>query len=114
MTDQDSLTFKDTLQFCLAKEAPKTLNSSKTQLTIQIPLRHTDSRYTYYLAVSKLCVVETDLSKIPKELFQRYRNSTGKEYYKVLYQLVLTPMSASLLFELEFNGISYGTVRSRY
>lgn len=64
--------------------------------------------------MSPLCELETDLSKIPKALFEKHRNSKGKEYYKINYQLVLTPKSASLLFDLEFNGISYGTVRSRY
>ena len=68
----------------------------------------------YILAMSKLCELEADLSRIPKELFEKCRNSKGKEYYKINYQLVLTPKSASLLFDLEFNGMSYGTVRSRY
>ena len=67
-----------------------------------------------FAAVSKLCCFEADLSKIPKELFEKHQNSKGEEYYKIVFQLVLTPQSASLLFELEFNGISYGTVRSRY
>lgn len=66
------------------------------------------------LAVSKLCELEVDLSKIPKELFEVHHNSKGKAYYRIDYQLGLTPTSASLLFDLEFNGISYGTVRSRY
>lgn len=65
-------------------------------------------------AVSKLCELEADLSRIPRELFEKCRNSKGKEYYKINYQLLLTPKSASLLFDLEFNGMSYGTVRSRY
>lgn len=68
----------------------------------------------YIPAVSKLCELEADLSRIPKELFEKRRNSKGKEYYKINYQLVLTPKSASLLFDLEFNGMPYGTVRSRY
>lgn len=65
-------------------------------------------------AVSKLCDLETDLSRVPRELFEKHQNSNGKVYYKISYQLVLTPMSASLLFDFEFNGLSYGTVRSRY
>jgi hypothetical protein len=68
-------------------------NTTKTRQTIQTPFRDTDSGCTSYLAVSKLCVPETDLSKITKELFQRYQNSKGEEYYKVSYQLVLTAVS---------------------
>ncbi|KAL4775879.1 hypothetical protein BDW60DRAFT_176991 [Aspergillus nidulans var. acristatus] len=36
------------------------------------------------------------------------------EYFVVPYVLSMTPTSASLLFELEFNGVSYGSVRTRY
>lgn len=99
------------LEFCLANEAPSCINDSKSGIT---------ARPLYYkaditaLAVSQLCALETDLSRIPKELFEKHQNSNGKEFYRVNYQLVLTPKSASLLFDLEFNGISYGTVRSRY
>ncbi|KAJ5186887.1 hypothetical protein N7449_009881 [Penicillium cf. viridicatum] len=65
-------------------------------------------------SVAKLCVMEADLSRIPKELFEKKRNSKGKQFYHVSYELVLTPTSASLLFDLQFNGVSYGSVRSRY
>ncbi|KAJ5559517.1 actin-like ATPase domain-containing protein [Penicillium frequentans] len=47
--------------------------------------------------VLPLCTLETDLSKIPRKLFERKRNS-----------------KALLLFDLEFNGTSYGSVSSRY
>lgn len=60
------------------------------------------------------CELEADLSKIPKELFEKRRNSKGVEFYHVDYQLVLIPTSASLLFELWVNGMSYGSVRARY
>lgn len=61
-----------------------------------------------------LCNLEADLSRIPKELFTKKKNSKGKQFYHIEYDLVLTPTSASLLFDLQFNGVSYGSVRSRY
>lgn len=66
------------------------------------------------VGVLPLCTLETDLSKIPRQLFERKRNSKGIEYLKITYTLTVTPTSALLLFDLEFNGISYGSVSSRY
>jgi hypothetical protein len=42
------------------------------------------------------------------------QDSQGVQYYKLVYEMVLTPTSASLLFELQLNGIPYGSMRSRY
>ncbi|KAH1353396.1 hypothetical protein KXW65_003042 [Aspergillus fumigatus] len=64
--------------------------------------------------ILQLCVLEYDLSQIPQQLFERKRNSKGVDYFVVPYKLVMTPTSASLLFELEFEGLSYGSVRSKY
>ncbi|KAJ5977810.1 hypothetical protein N7501_001152 [Penicillium viridicatum] len=88
----ESFVFQSKLRFC-QKATPPAENDS---------------------SVAKLCVLETDLGRIPKELFEKKRNSKGKQFYQVNYQLVLTPTSASLLFDLQFNGVSYGSVRSRY
>jgi hypothetical protein len=30
------------------------------------------------------------------------------------YQIAITPTSASILFNLEFNGVSYGSVQDKY
>ncbi|KAI2741395.1 hypothetical protein DTO013E5_4559 [Penicillium roqueforti] len=86
------LVFQDSLQFCQGNKAPETMDSS----------------------VVNLCEVEADLSRIPRELFTKKTNSKGNEFYHIDYDLVLTPTSASLLFDLQFNGVSYGSVRSRY
>ena len=64
--------------------------------------------------VLPLCTLQTDLSKIPRELFERKRNSKGIQYFKICYALTVKPTSALLLFDLEFNGTSYGSVSSRY
>ncbi|KAJ5787881.1 hypothetical protein N7457_002871 [Penicillium paradoxum] len=87
-----SLSFNTPLMFCQKAIAPEMEDSS----------------------VTTLCEMVADLSRIPRELFTKKRNSKGVEYYHISYDLVLTPTSASLLFDLEFNGISYGSVRSRY
>lgn len=55
----------------------------------------------------KLCTLESDLNKIPRRLFRKCRNSKGVEYFKIPYNLVMTPTSASLIFELEFQGVSW-------
>ncbi|KAL4760930.1 Hsp70 family protein [Aspergillus foveolatus] len=86
------LVFEDVLYFCNDEVAPDVRNRK----------------------VMQLCKLETDLRKIPQELFRRKRNSQGVEYFVVPYILSMTPISASLLFELEFNGVSYGSVRTRY
>lgn len=62
----------------------------------------------------KHCELEADLSKIPKVLFEKRENSEGLQFYHVSYELVLTPTSASLLFELRVNDMSYGSVRAKY
>ncbi|CAI7612588.1 unnamed protein product [Penicillium bialowiezense] len=86
------LVFRETLKINHSSKAPSHLNSS----------------------VSDLCEVEADLSKIPFALFEKKRNSKGVTYYRIDFSLILVPSSASLIFELHFNGISYGMVRSRY
>ncbi|KAK4861131.1 hypothetical protein LT330_004047 [Penicillium expansum] len=88
----DSLVFNNPLRFCQENTAPEVMDPS----------------------VPMLCDLEADLSRIPKELFTKKKNSKGKQFYHIEYDLVLTPTSASLLFDLQFNGVSYGSVRSRY
>ncbi|KAJ0426171.1 actin-like ATPase domain-containing protein [Aspergillus carlsbadensis] len=63
---------------------------------------------------SKVCQLKADLDNIPRDLFKKRSNSKGVEYWEVWYTLVMTPTSASLLFELEFNGVSYGSVMAKY
>ncbi|PYI35839.1 putative Hsp70 family chaperone [Aspergillus indologenus CBS 114.80] len=62
----------------------------------------------------QLCTLKADLSTIPRELFTQKCNSKGVKCYRIYYHLVMIPTSASLLFELEFNGVRYSSVRSKY
>ncbi|KAJ5633351.1 hypothetical protein N7490_009690 [Penicillium lividum] len=89
-----SMKFTDHLMFCMTENAPTSRGPDKD--------------------VFQLCELETDLSKIPKELFTKRKNSKGVEYFNVHYNLTLKAASASLIFELQFNGMSYGTIRARY
>ncbi|PYH98153.1 actin-like ATPase domain-containing protein [Aspergillus ellipticus CBS 707.79] len=91
-TDTDGLVFIESLMFCNGDQAPE----KKSNDTM------------------RLCSLEADLSKIPQELFRKERNSQGVEYFEIHFDLVMIPTSASLLFELEFNGVPYGSVRSKY
>ncbi|KAF7585416.1 hypothetical protein BBP40_010968 [Aspergillus hancockii] len=47
-------------------------------------------------------------------LFTKRKNSKGVEYYDIQFILSMTPTFASLVFELGFQGISYGRVRAEY
>ncbi|KAJ5143425.1 uncharacterized protein N7515_002212 [Penicillium bovifimosum] len=91
-TTNSSLVFTEHLLFCLQPTAPGWIDST----------------------VTTLCEVDADLSRVPRELFVKKTNSRGQHFYQIDYKLVLTPASASLLFELYFNGVSYGSVKSRY
>lgn len=43
-----------------------------------------------------------------------HTNSKDQVYYTVSYDVKMTPQSASIKFELEFNGHSYGEVQATY
>ncbi|KAB8264149.1 actin-like ATPase domain-containing protein [Aspergillus pseudonomiae] len=62
----------------------------------------------------KVCVMEYDLNAVPTKLFSKKKNSKGIEYYTIDVVVQLIPTSASLLFEMEFNGVPYGSVRAKY
>ncbi|KAJ5365517.1 hypothetical protein N7517_008403 [Penicillium concentricum] len=93
VVDIDShMVFNEQLKFCQEATAPKVMNSSVVQL----------------------CELQADLSRVPKGLFTKKTNSSGVQFYHITFDLVLTPASASLLFDLQFNGVSYGSVKSQY
>ncbi|KAJ6050332.1 hypothetical protein N7499_010276 [Penicillium canescens] len=105
----ESLVWHETLRFCLMATAPGIVNANMypfPQLITRVKL--------ISQGVAVLCRLEADLSRVPRELFQKHTNSKGVDYYRICFDLVLTPTSASLLFDLQFNGVSYGSVRSRY
>ncbi|KAE8359145.1 actin-like ATPase domain-containing protein [Aspergillus caelatus] len=64
--------------------------------------------------VFKLCKMEFDLNDIPTTLFPKKRNCKGFEYYRIEIVAKLTPTSAPLLFELDFDGVPYGSITVRY
>ncbi|RAH65714.1 Hsp70 family protein [Aspergillus aculeatinus CBS 121060] len=99
------------VSFCRLLEA-----SSEHGLCVKVDLLFSDSDRAPAMSnqTMRLCTVEADLSRIPRDLFVKKCNSKGVEYYEVYYDLVMIPTSASLLFELEFNGVGYGSVRSKY
>ncbi|KAL4919228.1 hypothetical protein BDW62DRAFT_209940 [Aspergillus aurantiobrunneus] len=90
--NSEDLIFHTDLEFCNEEQAPDVKNKK----------------------IMALCELEADLRQIPNELFERKTNSKGVEYFRIFFVLTMIPTSASLLFELEFNGVSYGSVRSRY
>lgn len=64
--------------------------------------------------MTKLCTLDVDLSAIPRNLFKKRTNSQGVSYYEMDYVLVLIPTSACINFQLEFKGVSYGSVDAQY
>ncbi|KAJ5325283.1 uncharacterized protein N7506_008385 [Penicillium brevicompactum] len=91
-TRNPSLKFEDILYFCSEDQPPSKIDSSA------VPL----------------CAVKSDLTRVPRELFDTKTNSKGESYYDITFDLVFTPVSAGLLFSLDFNGMSYGSVRASY
>lgn len=66
------------------------------------------------LAVKSLCTFESDLSKVPKNLFIRKGGTDSPSYYEIHYSLVMTLQSAQLVFHTEFQGKKYGSVKANY
>lgn len=104
-----SFVFYVNLHFCVRENAPKFNGQGECTPNPFISCL-TDNG----IDVSKHCELIADLSKVPKEIFDLRSNSRGQKYYHVDYELVLTPTSAALLFELRINSMSYGAVRARY
>ncbi|KAJ5988528.1 hypothetical protein N7481_003738 [Penicillium waksmanii] len=93
-----SFVFHDYLHVCVMEKAPALFGNGEF----------------FQKSVAQHCRLESDLSKIPKKLFKIHTNSRGIQYYRVNYNMVLTPQSITLLFEVQMNSMSYGTVRAQY
>lgn len=105
---EDELIHQTSLYHCNDAEAPKVRNNSESAPFCLFFLSYTIT------GTRTLCTMEVDLRKIPRRLFRKRSNSKGVEFYMISHTLSLTPTSTSLIFELEFEGISYGTVRADY
>ena len=105
---KESLSTFVSLYICNDTHAPKAKNNSKSASEDNI------LPYLRRKGIMKLCDLYSDPSQIPRRLFERKRNSQRVEFFKIPYKLVMTPTSASLLFDLELEGVSYGCVRSKY
>ncbi|OKL61865.1 hypothetical protein UA08_02504 [Talaromyces atroroseus] len=64
--------------------------------------------------IEKHCELQVDLRKVPKKLFEKHTNSDGQSYYKIVYDIAVIPTSGYMLFQLEFNGVSYGSAQADY
>lgn len=54
------------------------------------------------------------MTKISRDIFPRKINLAGREYYEIFCDLVMTVQSATLMFEFQFGGETYGTVKAKY
>lgn len=66
------------------------------------------------IVLGKACTAHSDLTTIPKELFPIKTSPTGKEYYDISYELVMSIRSGDVHFGLEFQGKNYGTAKVQY
>lgn len=62
----------------------------------------------------ELCTLETDLSAVPNRYFMLRRNSKGKVYYEIHFELGLQIKSGSIHFDLRVDNVVYGNVTARF
>ncbi|EPS31105.1 hypothetical protein PDE_06060 [Penicillium oxalicum 114-2] len=67
-----SFVFEEELQFCVADLAPDAYDSSQFVFSAVMTSHYIETLTCMFAAVSKLCCFEADLSKIPKELFEKH------------------------------------------
>lgn len=65
-------------------------------------------------SIFELCTLRADLSKVPTALFKLKTNSKKQRYYQIDYNLEMSFSSASIFFELFFEGTSYGSVKAKF
>jgi len=65
-------------------------------------------------AVSTVCTVHSDLSGVPLSKFVLKKNSDGRKYYKVPFDMTMTIVDEVIKFELKYQGESYGVVTTRF
>ncbi|KAL3417008.1 hypothetical protein V8F44DRAFT_482414, partial [Aspergillus fumigatus] len=82
--------------------------------TTSLKVRYNQPNFYRFLEVFEVCTLKADLSAIPPSLFHSCTNSLGQIYYDVAFEIAMTSTSASILFDLEFNGVSSGSVQAKY
>lgn len=63
--------------------------------------------------VFTVCVLRTDLTVVPRELFQKKTNEAGGHYYSVEFSLTMR-IRASLVFSFVFKGKEYSSVEAKF
>jgi len=65
-------------------------------------------------SLSTVCTLRTDLSGVPKCLFEKLVTTKGVEFQNLDFELHMKIQSANLVFELVIAGISYGCVEAEF
>ncbi|OAT11310.1 hypothetical protein BDBG_06827 [Blastomyces gilchristii SLH14081] len=60
------------------------------------------------------CVLNYNLSSIPRSKFKRKQGNHGEDYYEVEYSIGVTYFSAEMRFELVCQGEKYGSVTAKW
>ncbi|PWW76350.1 actin-like ATPase domain-containing protein [Tuber magnatum] len=60
------------------------------------------------------CTLEVDTSVIPKEKFRRKIGISGQPYFRLMFDLLISFQSASILYTFEVDGIVYRDVNATY
>ena len=68
----------------------------------------------FHQDLMNVCTLSTDLSAVPKALFTRLTTTNGVEFDNLDFTLDMIIDSASIVFELRVNGVSYGQVTADF
>jgi len=73
-----------------------------------------DYKFKNPSAIETVCTVHSDLSTVPTSKFGCQRNSNGKQYYKIVFDMTMTIVDEVIKFELLYQGTSYGVVTTKF
>jgi hypothetical protein len=68
----------------------------------------------YDKGLISVCKLTTDLNTVPKSLFQRLTTTKGVEFDNLDFALHMKIESANLVFELQVDGVKYGSVQADF
>lgn len=64
--------------------------------------------------VEKLVTLKANLGKVPIKQFPKFTGKDRAKHYKIIYEVHITYLSASMKYELVHNGKNYGAVEAEY
>jgi len=97
--------------FCICRSSLDDLDDR-----ITVPLLASDSSNPSPTSRStdiySVCTLEVDPSVIPKEKFKRMIGTDGQPYFRLVFDLLMSIQSASILFQFDIDGTVYKDVKA--